>query len=109
MGSGDESVYDDGKTCHHLGKEVESLILPCLAVCLSGFPLCHVTSLTLPSVVKNPAFNCGGADSRTPVVVNFRYHPCGALATTLKPTFAGSDGEPRLMQDVHKCPSDMQK
>lgn len=48
-----------------------SLALPC---CLSGFPLCHVTSLTLPSVAKFRLSTVAEQREGTPVVVNFRYY-----------------------------------
>lgn len=55
------------------GSEVESLILAlpcCLSLWFSPVPR-HQPHFAQRG--QDPAFNCGGAESRTPVVVNFRY------------------------------------
>lgn len=55
-------------------EERSNPILPYLAVCLSGFPCATSPASPCPACLLGqvPAFNCGGAERSTPVVVNFR-------------------------------------
>lgn len=68
-----EKCVHDGKVYHRPRRGVESLWL-------SPVPR-HQPHFAQPGQV--PAFNCGGVQTTTPVVVNFLVLPSGALATTL--------------------------
>lgn len=82
----------------------------CLALLSVSLGFLCATSPASPCPAwPGSGFQLWRSSGRDPGSYQLPVQPCSALATTLKPTLAGSDGEPRLMQDLHKCGSAMQK
>lgn len=89
------------------GRLNSCFFLALLSVSL-GF-LCATSPASLCPAWSSSGFQLWRSREKDPGSCQLSVRPCSALATTLEPTLAGSDGEPRLMQDVHKCASAMQK